>query len=59
MPQPSKEEIKHIEEEFGEVVRRALIQTSDLQDAEEKLKDIVKKSSQITPLPEELSEDSP
>ena len=55
MPKPSKGEIENIEEEIGELVRRALIQTGDLQDVEEKLKDIVQKSSKITPLPGETS----
>ncbi|HEY3902094.1 MAG TPA: hypothetical protein VGM54_26010 [Chthoniobacter sp.] len=52
MPEPSKEEIKNIQEESGELVKRALIQVGDLQDVEEKLKGIVERSSKITPPPE-------
>jgi hypothetical protein len=57
MPDPAKgeeptEEIENIQDQIGELVRRALIQVGDLQDVEEKLRDIVEKSSRATPPPE-------
>jgi len=55
MPEPSespKKEIKQIQKEVGELVRRALIQVGDLQDVEERLKALAEKSSKMTPQPE-------
>jgi hypothetical protein len=55
-PFPSKDEIPNIQEEIGELVRRALIQAGDMQDVEEKLRGIVEKSSKATPPPERPGE---
>jgi len=53
---PPTNEIESIQDQIGDLVRRALIQVGDLQDVEEKLKGIVKKSSKATPPPESLSQ---
>lgn len=57
MPDPAQGEEptgenENIQDQIGELVRRALIQVGDIQDVEEKLKDIVEKSSRATPPPE-------
>jgi hypothetical protein len=41
------------EEGIADLVRRALIQTADMQTLEERLKEISKRSSKITPPPAE------
>ena len=54
MPDPEelpKEQIDSVREEIADLVRRALIQTADLQNIEEKLKDISERSSKMTPPP--------
>jgi len=48
---PDDEDPKPIQEELGELVQRALVQAADMQDAEEKLKRISRKTSRITPPP--------
>ena len=53
MPEIPEEEIKDIQQEIGDLVKRALIQAGDLQDIKEKLEGIVERSSKITPPPEE------
>ena len=52
MPEVPDEDIKDIHDQLAELVRRALVETADLQDVEAKLKDIVERSSKITPPPE-------
>jgi len=53
MAEVPEEEIKHVQVEIGELVKRALVQAGDLQDVEEKLKQIVERSSKMTPPPAE------
>jgi hypothetical protein len=45
MSEPNKREIKDVQEEITELARRALIQASDLQAVEEKLKGITERTS--------------
>jgi hypothetical protein len=58
-PEVPRKEIETIQEEVSELVRRALIQTGDLQAVEEKLKLIVEKSSKSTPPPGSSAGDIP
>jgi hypothetical protein len=53
MPQePIKKEITEVQEEVGELVKRALVQAGELREVEEKLKVICEKASKMTPPPE-------
>jgi len=52
VPEIPEKDIQDIQQEVAELVKRALIQAGDLQDVEEKLKDIVDRTSKITPPPE-------
>lgn len=52
MTELPEENIPDVQKEIGELVRRALLQAGDLQDVEEKLKEIVRRTSKITPLPD-------
>jgi hypothetical protein len=57
--EPIKKQIKEVQAEVGELVKRALVQAGDLRDVEEKLKALAEKASKATPLPEAPSgEDS-
>jgi hypothetical protein len=50
--QPLKKEIEKVQEEVGELVRRALVQAGDLREVEDKLKELSEKASKFTPPPE-------
>jgi hypothetical protein len=57
MAETPDEKIKDVQQELREVVKRALVQAADLQNVEEKLKDIVERTSKVTAPPPDKSEE--
>ena len=47
--EPIRKGIREIQEEVGELARRALIQAGDLREVEDKLRAITEKASEATP----------
>ena len=52
MSEPTAKEFNEMREELAKLVHIALLQAGDMQDIEEKAKDIAERSSKITPMPE-------